>query len=107
MAQGRRKKGPDTFPENWKEIMLECGRKGLPNSCYTKQLDLSHTTHNKIKERDEEYRKVYQEYLLLHETWWLDQVKEALEKQENIDARLFQLMMGNKQRKRWKRNEDL
>jgi hypothetical protein len=53
--------------------------------------------------RNEEYRNVYEQYLVLHEQHWLDKAKEALEQGEDFNTSMFILIMGNKQRKRWKK----
>jgi len=109
MKRGRRVKDPTTFRPDWKEIMLEAGRKGKPYSYFQDRIGIGHTHHHRLVKRNEEYRLAFEEYLVLHENWWLDQAKKMIEKDggETFDTRLFVLMMGNKHRKTWKRNENL
>lgn len=105
MKRGRPTKGPDTFPENWKEIMYNAGREGKNNSDFLKQLGISHTTHIHLLKRNNEYKLAYDKYMQLHESWWLEQAKITLERDgaENFSTRLFMLILGNKQRQRWNR----
>jgi hypothetical protein len=101
---GRYKKGPGTtFPENWKEIMLNAGREGKTNVEFFPMLKIKHSTHFTLLRRNDEYKEVYEQYLLLHEQHWLDKAKAAIEQGQDFNTSMFILMMGNKQRKRWKR----
>ena len=103
---GRFKKGPDTtFPSNWKELVLNAGKEGKPNIDIFPMLNIKHSTHFTLLRRNEEYRQVYEQYLLLHEQHWLDKAKAALENGGDFNTSMFILIMGNKQRKRWKRRD--
>lgn len=102
---GRKQKGPGTtFPDNWKEIMIEAGKQGLHNQELFSKLKLGHSTHSVLLRRNEEYKTVYEEYLIHHENYWVNRVQEELIENGamKFNAKLFVLLMGNKQRTRWK-----
>jgi hypothetical protein len=105
---GRFTKGPGTtFPANWKQIMFDAGKQGRNNTDFFGALNIKHSTHFTLLRRNEEYRKAYEQYLIYHEQHWLDKAKVVLEQggENNFNAAMFLLLMGNKQRKRWKKRE--
>ena len=61
--RGQGMKAEDTFPENWKEIMIDCGKRGKNQTEIFIKLNIHHSTHYDILERNEEYREAYEEYL--------------------------------------------
>lgn len=103
---GRKAKGPTTtFPDNWKEQVIQLGKEGKSNLEIFNLLNIGHSTHFKLLRRNIEYLQVYEKYLLEHETFWLGKAKETIETNQDFDNRLFFLIMGNKHRTRWKKNE--
>lgn len=104
---GKRQYGPNTtFPKDWKEIMVEAGKQGKPNQYFFKLLNIGHSTHFNLLKRDKEYQEVYNLYLQCHETWWVNQAKNIIEKDGGgkFNTQLFLLVMANKQRNRWSKN---
>jgi hypothetical protein len=101
---GRFNKGPGTtFPKDWKEIILTTGREGKSNKDFFPLLNIGHSTHFKLLRIDQEYKEVYDQYLLEHENYWVNVAKKVIEEQiGDFNLRLWNLLMGNKHRQTWK-----
>lgn len=101
---GRYTKGPGTtFPNNWKEIILDHGKTGKSNKDFFPLLNIGHSTHFKLIRVNEEYKKVYDQYLVLHENYWVEMARKVIEENNSkFDVKLWHLLMGNKHRKTWK-----
>jgi hypothetical protein len=89
------------FTEDWKDIMLDLGRNGKSNKDIFTSLKIGHSTHFNLLRRSEEYKQVYNQYLELHEAYWLDKAKQALEQDLDFNTQDFFLLMGNKHRHKW------
>jgi len=90
------------LPENYKEIMIDCGKSGQTNQYFFKLLRIGHTTHFDLLKENEEYAKAYEEYKEHHEAYWLDKARQAILQGEDFNTKKFFLMMGNKHRQKWK-----
>lgn len=101
----RRQLEPKDLRPDWKEELIELGKNGKNNEDAYKLLGITHSTFIRMVKRNEEFRIAYEEYLKYHESYWINKVKEAIIENggSEIDTRLFVLLMGNKQRKIWKR----
>jgi hypothetical protein len=107
--RGQGMKAEDTFPENWKEIMIDCGKRGKNQTEIFIKLNIHHSTHYDIMERNEEYKDTFEEYLQHCEQWWYDKAHEAVVdgKSKYFNQNLWSMIMRNKFKSSWKDEKQL
>jgi hypothetical protein len=107
--RGQGMKAEDTFPENWKEIMIDCGKRGKNQTEIFIKLNIHHSTHYDILERNQEYKETYEEYLQHCEQWWYDKAHEAIVdgKSKMFNQNLWSMIMRNKFKANWKDEKSL
>lgn len=67
----------EIFPENWKEVVLDLGRKGKNKLDFAIELGIGRKTLYSLMDRSEEFRNTINEALELSEKWF---VSKALER---------------------------
>jgi hypothetical protein len=60
------------FPENWKEVVLDLGRKGKNKLDYAVALNIGRRTLYSLMDRSEEFRNTITRALELSEKWFID-----------------------------------
>lgn len=107
--RGQGMKAEDTFPENWKEIMIDCGKRGKNQTEIFIKLNIHHSTHYEIMERNQEYKDTFEEYLKHCEQWWYDAAHESIVngKSKMFNQNLWSMIMRNKFKNNWKDEKSL
>ena len=102
--RGQGMKAEDTFPPDWREIMIECGKQGKNNSEIFIKLNIHHDTHYEIMKRNEEYQDAYNEYMKHCEQWWFNKAHEAISGPDSkrFNDKLWTTIMKNKFRDGWR-----
>lgn len=97
------KKVETTFPENWKEIILQSGTEGKHITDFLIKLNISWEAHDKLLDRNKEYRETVNDYQKLCEQWWFDNAHNHMTENggRNYNSRLWSLIMRNKFGKNW------
>jgi len=97
------KKVETTFPENWKELILESGKEGKHITDFLIKLNISWEAHEKLLERNKEYHETVSSYQKLCEQWWFNNAHNHMIENggRNYNARLWSLIMRNKFGKNW------
>lgn len=60
------------FPENWKEVILDLGRKGKNKLDFAVELNIGRKTLYNLMERSDEFKRTIKEALELSEKWFID-----------------------------------
>ena len=102
--RGQGMKAEDTFPPNWREIMIECGKQGKNNSEIFIKLNIHRDTHYEIMKRNEDYQDAYNEYLKHCEQWWFNKAHEAIQGPDSkrFNDKLWTTIMKNKFKDGWR-----
>ena len=97
------KKVETTFPENWREIILHSGTEGKHITDFLIKLNISWEAHDKLLDRNKEYRETVNDYRKLCEQWWFNNAHNHMVENggRNYNARLWSLIMRNKFGKNW------
>jgi hypothetical protein len=107
--RGQGRKAEDTFPEDWKEIMIDCGMRGKNQTEIFIKLNIHHSTHYELMDRNKEYKETYEEYLKHCEQWWYDRAHDAIVhgKSKMFNQNLWSMIMRNKFKSNWKDEKSL
>jgi len=73
-----------TFPENWKEVVLDLGREGKNKLDFAVELGISRQTLYRLMDRSNEFRSTIKEAMELSEKWF---IKVAVDKWGEDGAR--------------------
>ena len=97
------KKVETTFPENWREIILHSGTEGKHITDFLIKLNISWEAHDKLLDRNKEYRETVNDYRKLCEQWWFNNAHNHMVENggRNYNSRLWSLIMRNKFGKNW------
>ena len=94
-----RPKSKDSFPENWKEILIELGKEGKSQVHMAKALGMSRSTLFKMKDEDQEFSDALDEALAEAQIWFEDIGREGIfmgGKDSPFQANLWALHMKNR-----------
>ena len=97
------KKVETTFPENWREIILHSGMEGKHITDFLIKLNISWEAHDKLLDRNPDYRETVSSYQKLCEQCWFNNAHNHMIENggRNYNARLWSLIMRNKFGKNW------
>lgn len=91
------------FPENWKSIILECGKEGKHITSFLIQLKIDWDCHYDLLERNKEYSEIVKQYEVACEEWWYENAHLFMKENggRNYNSRLWSLIVRNKFGSRW------
>lgn len=96
-------------PEDWKEGIIELGKKGRNKTDFANYLNISRDAMYKLMKRDGELKKVINKAMEYSESWWVEKARQAWEDgtSQKLNANFFKYYMSNIYRDTWKTNIDI
>jgi hypothetical protein len=92
------------LPEDWKDILIEYGKKGFSApGIYTKVM-LTKKVHERFIQTEPEYEEMFSYALDLAKSYWIDEMGAKLATDRNLNSAIYAIQVRN--RFGWKQQDD-
>lgn len=92
------------LPENWKDILIEHGKKGYSAPGIYTKVGLTKRVHDRFMIEEDEYSEYFSFALDLAKSYWIDEIGEKVATDRNLNSAIYAIQVRN--RFGWKQQDE-